>query len=156
MTRRHTRNCGCSECSPIIVQVPSPTVIDVLIPSGPQSTQPPVVVGPGQGGARGPQGTQGLQGPQSTQGTQGIQGTTGIQGLQGTQGLQGITPAVAYVHMQSVSTSTWNITHNLNFYPNVTTMDSTGAICEGEIVYTNPSSLTVTFLAAFSGVAYLS
>lgn len=100
-----------------------------------------VTVGVGQGGARGPVGAQGIQ---------------GTQGIQGIQGISGLTLAIAYTHLQSVSSSTWNIEHNLNFYPNVTTMDSTGAICEGEIVYTNQNSLTVTFLAAFSGVAYLS
>jgi hypothetical protein len=64
--------------------------------------------------------------------------------------------AVAYTHIQGTSSAVWNITHNLKFYPNVTTIDSSGAICEGEINYTNPNSLTVTFTAAFSGTAYLS
>ena len=146
--------CGCqSTCTcgaqGIVVQVPTPIVVDVIIPSGPQSTQSTVIVGPGQGGARGPQGTQGLQG------TTGI-GTQGTQGTQGVQGVQGINREIAYRHNQGVASSTWTIAHNLNFYPNVTTMDSTGAICEGEIVYTNPNNLTITFLAAFSGVAYLS
>jgi hypothetical protein len=94
-----------------------------------------VTVGTGQGGARGPQ---------------------GLQGTQGIQGISGAVTNIAYVHTQGTAEATWNIVHNLNFYPNVTTMDSTGAICEGEITYTNPNSLTVTFTAAFSGTAYLS
>lgn len=132
--------CGCQNtCScgaqGITIQATNPVVISVVPPSAAQSTQSTVVVGPGQGGARGPQ---------------------GLQGLQGLQGIQGTNRQIAYVHTQGVSSATWTISHNLNFYPNITTMDSTGAICEGEIVYTNPNSLTVTFLAAFSGVAYLS
>jgi len=142
-------NCTCGTQS-ITVQSVSPIVIQVVPPSAAQSTQSTVVVGPGQGGARGPQGLQG------TQGTQGITGTQGATGTQGIQGIQGTNREIAYRHSQSVSSATWTIAHNLNFYPNVTTMDSTGAICEGEIVYTNPNTLTVTFLAAFSGVAYLS
>jgi hypothetical protein len=127
--------CHCHEAV-VTVQQTSPVVVDVITST--QSVQSTIVVRPGQGGAVGPQGVQG------TQGTQGFQGTSGA------------TLQIAYVHTQGVSSATWTITHNLNFYPNVTTMDSTGAICEGEIVYTNPNSLTVTFLAAFSGVAYLS
>jgi hypothetical protein len=48
------------------------------------------------------------------------------------------------------------INHNLGFKPNVTVVDSAGTIYEGEITYTNPNSLTVSFSAAFSGKAYLS
>ena len=64
--------------------------------------------------------------------------------------------SVAYHHMQGTTSATWNITHNLGFYPNVTTMDSSGAICEGEIEHLSRNTLRVTFLAAFSGQAYLS
>ena len=147
--------CGCeNSCTcgtqSITVQSVSPIVIQVVPPTAAQSTQSTVVVRPGQGGAVGPQGVQGPQG------ITGLQGATGTQGTQGIQGVQGTNREIAYRHSQNVPSDTWTITHNLNFYPNVTTMDSTGAICEGEIVYTNPNTLTVTFLAAFSGVAYLS
>jgi len=146
--------CGCqNSCScgaqGITVQTTSPIVIDVIVPSGPQSTQSTVIVAPGQGGARGPQGVQGATGT-------GAQGTTGTQGLQGLQGIKGTNREIAYRHNQGVSSAVWSIQHNLNFFPNVTTMDSTGAICEGEIYYRDPNYLEITFLAAFSGVAYLS
>ena len=65
-------------------------------------------------------------------------------------------PAIAYTHTQSISSNTWSITHNLNFFPNVTVVDSSGAICEGEIAYTSNDALTITFSGQFSGVAYLS
>ena len=139
--------------------------------SGAQGTQ-------GVTGAQGTRGTQGVQGTVGA-GTQGVQGTlgTGIQGTQGTAGLQGISGAaldntddltegttnkyftvgrVSYDHMQGAASSSWSITHNLGFKPNVTVIDSAGNIVEGEIAYTNSNSLTVSFQSAFSGNAYLS
>jgi hypothetical protein len=128
----HEYDCGCQECNVIIVQSVNPA---------------PIVVRPGQGGARGLQGAQGVQGKS---GSQGIQGTRGIQGAAANIGL------VSYVYNQYSPSATWNITHNLNFYPNVTTMDSSGSICEGEIDYIDSNTIRVTFLAPFSGTAYLS
>ena len=89
--------------------------------------------------------------------------TIGGAGLTTTDGLtEGITnlyfttSRVSYTHTQGVPSATWNITHNLHFYPNVTVQDSAGNIVEGEIAYTNSDSLVVTFSTAFSGEAYLS
>ena len=65
-------------------------------------------------------------------------------------------PSVAFNHQQGISSNTWVIRHNLNFYPNVTVVDSAGTIVEGEITYTNRNSLVLTFQSAFSGNAYLS
>lgn len=65
-------------------------------------------------------------------------------------------PSVAFNHQQGVSRDTWTIRHNLNFYPNVTVVDSAGTIVEGEITYTNKNSLVLNFQSAFSGNAYLS
>jgi hypothetical protein len=139
--------------------------------SGAQGTQ-------GVQGARGTQGVQGTQGlgTQGTQGsvgtaTQGTQGTIGVQGTSGIAGAaldntddltEGTTnkyftvARVSYDHMQGAASSSWSITHNLGFKPNVTVIDSAGNIVEGEIAYTNSNSLTVSFQSAFSGNAYLS
>lgn len=65
-------------------------------------------------------------------------------------------PAVAYHHVQGTASDTWNITHSLGWYPNVTVQDSGGSIVEGEITYTSSNTLTVTFSGAFRGDAYLS
>ena len=64
--------------------------------------------------------------------------------------------AMAYHHVQGSSSTTWNITHNLNFFPNVTVVDSAGTVLEGEIEYISANSIRLTFSAAFSGNAYLS
>jgi hypothetical protein len=139
--------------------------------SGAQGTQ-------GVQGARGTQGVQGTQGlgTQGTQGsvgtaTQGTQGTIGVQGTSGIAGAaldntddltEGTTNKyftvgrVSYDHMQGAASSSWSITHDLGFKPNVTVIDSAGNIVEGEIAYTNSNSLTVSFQSAFSGNAYLS
>lgn len=66
------------------------------------------------------------------------------------------TPAVSYTHIQAVASSTWIVTHNLGWYPNVVVQDSTGTTVEGDITYNTRSKLTLTFSGAFSGRAYLS
>ena len=159
-------------------------VNDVVLITTPVGTLESSGTGGGGSGAQGTQGVRGAQGVQGVQGTQGIgtqgvQGTTGTgtQGTQGTAGLQGISGAaldntddltegttnkyftvgrVSYDHMQGAASSSWSITHNLGFKPNVTVIDSAGNIVEGEIAYTNSNSLTVSFQSAFSGNAYLS
>jgi hypothetical protein len=67
-----------------------------------------------------------------------------------------VIPDLAYAHTQSVSSATWTINHNLDFYPNVTVLDSAGTIVEGEIAYTTRNQVVLTFAASFSGKAYLS
>lgn len=64
--------------------------------------------------------------------------------------------AVAYHHTQSLSSNTWEIEHNLGFYPNITTMDSAGTTVEGEIDHLSKYRLRVTFSASISGQAFLS
>lgn len=168
----HVSGCDCNSCSSGTIQV--------VVPGsggGVQGIQ-------GVQGRTGTQGAQGIQGRQGTQGTtgSGTQGTQGIQGIEGggvslqdvqdaiqsaalsttddlPEGIDNLyyTPErVSYSHTQGVASSSWVIAHNLNFYPNVTVQDSGGSIVEGEITYTNSNSLTVTFQASFSGIAYLS
>lgn len=69
---------------------------------------------------------------------------------------QVVVPDIAYAHTQGTASATWTILHNLDFYPNVTVVDSAGTIVEGEITYTNRNQIVLTFAASFSGKAYLS
>ena len=69
---------------------------------------------------------------------------------------QVVVPDLAYAHTQGTASATWTIVHNLDFYPNVTVVDSAGTIVEGEITYTNRNQVVLTFAASFSGKAYLS
>jgi hypothetical protein len=61
----------------------------------------------------------------------------------------------SHIHNQTLSSSTWNITHNLNKYPSVSVVDSSNEEVIGEVVYVNSNSLTVKFSAPFSGKAFL-
>ena len=61
----------------------------------------------------------------------------------------------SHIHNQTVSSSTWNITHNLNKYPSVSVVDSSNEEVIGEVQHINPNSLTVKFSAPFSGKAFL-
>lgn len=63
---------------------------------------------------------------------------------------------VSFLFTQSVASTTWSIAHNLGYYPNVTVVDSTATVCEGDIVYTNTNTMTITFSQAISGKAYIS
>ena len=63
---------------------------------------------------------------------------------------------VAYHHTQSLSSNTWEIEHNLGFFPNITTMDSAGTVVEGELQHLSKYRLRVTFSAPISGQAFLS
>lgn len=89
-------------------------------------------------------------------GPQGIQGPAGPAGPTGATGPAGPTQTLGYAHTQNTVSSTWSITHNLGFYPNVVTEDSAGTVIEGEIVYNNVNTVTLTFSTATSGKAYLS
>lgn len=71
--------------------------------------------------------------------------------------VQGVDTALfAYHHVQAAPDNIWTIRHRLGFYPNVTVVDSSGAIAEGEIEYQSKNQLRITFSAPFSGDAYLS
>ena len=181
----HTPTCDCSTCSPDgLIQVIVPgTGGGVQGAQGVQGRQG-VQGATGTQGAQGLQGTTGAgtQGATGTQGVQGVQGPSGtgaqgVQGPQGADGAQGIAGAgvtstddvpegvtnlyftpdrVAYQHIQGSSSSTWVITHNLGFYPNIVVQDSAYSVVEGEITYNSVNQVTLTFQAAFSGMAYLS
>lgn len=89
-------------------------------------------------------------------GPQGVRGLQGIQGPKGDKGDQGDVPTIGYIHTQNAVSSTWSITHNLGFYPNVLTQDSAGTTIEGTVTFPSSSTVTITFSVATSGVAYLS
>jgi hypothetical protein len=94
-------------------------------------------------------------------GTKGDKGDKGDQGDQGDPGIQGPpgTPAsgtFSYVHDQMIPSATWTVVHNLNGFPNVTVVDSSGREVEGDVTYNGLNQLTLSFVNAFSGKAYLS
>lgn len=63
-----------------------------------------------------------------------------------------------YEHQQAIAASVWDIVHNLGYKPGgIVVKDSAGSLwLPGEIDYIDDNHLTLTFNAAFGGVAYLS
>ena len=62
---------------------------------------------------------------------------------------------IAYVHYQTSASTTWEIQHPLEFKPNITVVDLSGNVIEGDYKY-NEDNITVTFSQAIAGAAYLS
>tara|TARA_Y100000389_G_scaffold141577_1_gene139489 strand:- start:2805 stop:3146 length:342 start_codon:yes stop_codon:yes gene_type:complete len=56
---------------------------------------------------------------------------------------------------QNTPATTWSVAHELNKFPSVTVVDSSGNVVIGEILYLSPIALTITFESSFSGKAYL-
>jgi len=59
-----------------------------------------------------------------------------------------------YVHLQSVPSAVWNVSHNLGKRPAVVVVDSADEAVYGEIQYIDDNNITLTFVGAFSGKAY--
>lgn len=60
-----------------------------------------------------------------------------------------------YIHTQLSSSASWVVNHNLNKYPSVTVVDSANSVVIGDIQYNSVNQLTITFVGAFSGKAYI-
>ena len=61
-----------------------------------------------------------------------------------------------FLFLQSTPSVTWDINHNLGFYPNVSVTDSSNRIVLTDINYVDINNLQVIVTNAFSGTAYLS
>lgn len=60
-----------------------------------------------------------------------------------------------FIYTQATPASSWVITHNLNAYPSVTTVDLLNVQIVGDLEYTNVNQLIVNFSAPTDGKAYL-
>jgi hypothetical protein len=90
-------------------------------------------------------------GPAGPPGPAGPAGPAGPVGPPGPPGAGG-----TYHHDQAVAAQVWTINHNLGFNPSVNVQDSAGTLVFGNVVYVDVNTVTVTFSAAFGGVADLS
>lgn len=59
-----------------------------------------------------------------------------------------------YRHVQATPSATWVVDHNLDKYPSVTVLSSTGETVEGNVTYTTSNQATLLFSAQFAGEAY--
>jgi len=82
----------------------------------------------------------------------GPQGPGGVDGVQADD----IVALVSKRHLQNTPLTEWSISHNLNFYPNVTVFNSAGDQVEGTVTHTDETSLIITFSTPVSGKAHLS
>jgi hypothetical protein len=64
--------------------------------------------------------------------------------------------ALRHTHTQAVAATSWAITHNLGYMPSITVIDSGGNEVEGDMVYNDTNTVTISFSAQMSGIAYLS
>lgn len=75
----------------------------------------------------------------------GPQGPAGEAGPAGTD--------ATYQHNQASPSASWSVAHSLGKYPAVTVIDSSNREVVGDIEHVSTSALTITFSAAFSGIA---
>ena len=64
-------------------------------------------------------------------------------------------PSTTYVEAFTSPTATWTITHNLDSYPNVTTVDTLGNVVYGDVSYIDRDTVQVIFSIPQDGSAYL-
>lgn len=79
----------------------------------------------------------------------------GPPGQTGPPGPPGSEPFI-YVHDQLIPNTVWTINHDLDGYPNVTAMDSSGNEIEGVIAYPSAQIVVLTFTSPVGGQAFLS
>lgn len=93
----------------------------------------------------------------------GAQGPKGDQGDPGPPGADSTVPGppgppsglFTYIHDQSSLSDVWIITHNNNYYPSVSVVDTGGSVVFPNVEYDSEDQVTISFEAATSGKAYL-
>ena len=78
-----------------------------------------------------------------------------VVGIPGPTGAPGADADKSDVWTQSSAASVWVITHALGKFPSVTVVDSAGTLVEGDVEYNSITQITLSFGAAFAGLAYL-
>jgi len=98
-------------------------------------------------------GPQGPIGPKGDKGDKGDDGYTPIKGIDYFDGSDATDKH--YIHNQIKSSNVWTIQHNLDKYPSVIIVDSSNSVVIGDITFIDKNSIIVSFVAEFSGKAYL-
>ena len=60
----------------------------------------------------------------------------------------------SYIFIQATPSDTWTITHGLNKFPSVVTVDSAGSEVIGDCEYLDANTVVLTFSGAFAGKAF--
>ncbi len=59
------------------------------------------------------------------------------------------------IFTQIISSTTWNINHELDKFPSVVVTDSVDRVVVGDITYVDSNNITISFTAPFSGQVFL-
>ena len=62
---------------------------------------------------------------------------------------------IAFTFTQSNGSATWTVAHNLNKFPSVTVVLSSGDMGIADVSHQDKNNLTISFAVATSGKAYL-
>jgi len=103
-------------------------------------------------GAKGDKGDTGATGSKGDKGDTGAKGDTGPQGPPGASG----SAAGTYRYVQMSPASTWDVVHNLPYWPNVTVVDSLGREIVPDVQYVSGTEIQLIFSASVAGEAYFS
>ena len=80
----------------------------------------------------------------------------GVAGGVATLNEQGLVESSStFIHHQSIPATQWEISHGLNKYPTVTTVDSAGQVVVGDVFYLDTGNVKIIFASGFSGKSYL-
>lgn len=60
-----------------------------------------------------------------------------------------------FIHDQIKSSADWEIVHNMDKFPSIAVVDSSGSIVIGEVIYIDKSTVKIHFIGEFAGKAYL-
>lgn len=63
--------------------------------------------------------------------------------------------AYGYIHEQGIASAVWTVQHNLNKYPSVSVVDSSGNEIISEVKYLDKNTVQITMTGASKGRAYL-
>jgi len=72
----------------------------------------------------------------------------------GPRGPRGLV-AETFIFEQGVAAKTWNVVHNRDGFPSVTTVDETGTVIQGIVRYIDSFNIEITFLEDSVGNVYL-
>jgi hypothetical protein len=60
-----------------------------------------------------------------------------------------------FVYEQIAASTQWNVAHELNRFPSVTTVDSAGNLFEADVLYLDANNIQINLTQAISGWVYL-
>ncbi|QHE96875.1 hypothetical protein LCG56_26995 [Pseudomonas cannabina pv. alisalensis] len=78
-----------------------------------------------------------------------------MAGQRGARGASGGGSGAGFEFVQGLAIPVWTIPHNLNRFPSVTVVDSTGSRIEPDVKYLDANIIQITHGAAYAGKAYL-